>query len=85
MLIQPFVNYNLPEGWFLVSAPIITANWDASSDDTWLVPPGGGAGRVFKISPQPGNVGLQVYYNVEKPKFGPEWSLRFALSLLFPK
>jgi hypothetical protein len=49
MLIQPFVNYNLPEGWFLVSAPVITANWEADSDERWLVPLGGG-GRVFKIA-----------------------------------
>ncbi|HSE87292.1 MAG TPA: neuromedin U [Candidatus Binatia bacterium] len=27
MLIQPFVNYNLPDHWYLVSAPIMTANW----------------------------------------------------------
>jgi hypothetical protein len=65
MLIQPFVNYNLPEGWFLVSAPIITANWEADSDYTWLVPLGGG-GRVFKIGPQLVNATLQAYYNVEQ-------------------
>jgi len=85
MLIQPFVNYNLPEGWFLVSAPIITANWEADSDNRWLVPIGGGGGRVFKIGPQPLNMSLQAYYNVEKPEFGPDWSLRFAISFLFPK
>jgi hypothetical protein len=85
MLIQPFVSYNLPNGWFLVSAPIITAKWEASSDDTWLVPLGGGAGRAFKIGPQRVNVGLEAYCNVEKPKFGPDWSLRFAISFLFPK
>jgi hypothetical protein len=85
LLIQPFANYNMPEGWFLVSAPIITANWEASSDDTWLVPLGGGGGRVFKIGPQPVNMSLQAYYNVEKPEFGPDWSLRFAISFLFPK
>ena len=56
MLIQPFVNYNMAGGWFLTSAPIITANWEASSDNTWLVPLGGGGGRVFKIGPQPVNV-----------------------------
>jgi hypothetical protein len=41
MLIQPFVNYNLPDAWYLVSAPIITANWEASSNNTWTVPVGG--------------------------------------------
>jgi hypothetical protein len=28
---------------------------------------------------------LQAYYNVEKPEFGPDWSLRFAVSFLFPE
>ena len=42
MLIQPFVNYNLPDAWYLVSAPIITANWEASSGNKWTVPLGGG-------------------------------------------
>ena len=85
LLIQPFANYNMAGGWFLTSAPIITANWEASSDDTWLVPLGGGGGRVFKIGPQPVNMSLQAYYNVEKPHFGPDWSLRFTVALLFPK
>jgi hypothetical protein len=25
LLLQPFVNYNLPDGWYLVSSPVITA------------------------------------------------------------
>lgn len=85
LLIQPFVNYNMKDGWYLVSSPIITANWEADSDNRWVVPLGGGGGRVFKIGPQPVNATLQAYYNVEKPEFGPDWSLRFAISFLFPK
>ena len=49
-LVQPFVNYNLEGGWYLVTAPIITANWEASSDDRWTVPLGGGVGRVLRIA-----------------------------------
>jgi hypothetical protein len=71
-LIQPFVNYNLEDGWFLVSAPIITANWEADSEDRWVVPIGGGGGRVFRIGQQPINAALQAYYNVERPDFGPD-------------
>jgi hypothetical protein len=85
MLIQPFLNYNLEEGWFLVSAPIITANWEADSGDRWTVPIGGGAGRVFRIGTQAVNSSLQSYYNVEKPEFGPDWSFRFQVAFLFPK
>jgi hypothetical protein len=30
-LMQYFINYNLDKGWYLSSAPIVTANWKASS------------------------------------------------------
>jgi hypothetical protein len=44
---QYFINYNLDDGWYLVSAPIITANWEADSDHRWTVPFGGGVGKIF--------------------------------------
>ena len=83
--LQYFINYNLPHGWYLVSAPIITANWEANSDNTWTVPFGGGAGKVFKLGNQPINVQSQAFYNIEKPENGPEWQLRFQIQFLFPK
>jgi hypothetical protein len=85
LLIQPFVNYNLEEGWYLVSSPIITANWEADSEDRWTVPLGGGFGKLFKVGKQPMNAQLQGFYNVEHPQLGPEWSMRFQLQCLFPK
>ena len=84
-LIQPFVNYNLPGGWYAVSAPIITANWEADSDDTWTVPVGGGMGRIFHIGGQAMNASAQAFYNVESPQYGPDWSIRLQLQFLFPK
>jgi hypothetical protein len=83
-LIQPFINYNLPDGWYLSSAPIITANWEAD-DDRWLVPVGGGGGRVFPIGKQPVNLGVQGYWNPVRPDNAPEASLRVVLTFLFPK
>ena len=68
---QYFINYNLPKGWYLTSAPIITANWEADSDNTWTIPFGGGIGKLFTIGKQPINTQLSAYYNVEKPEFGP--------------
>ncbi len=82
---QYFVNYNLDDGWYLTSAPIITANWEADSDNTWTVPFGGGVGKIFRIGKQPMNASLAAYYNVEKPDFGADWQLRFQLQFLFPK
>lgn len=85
MIIQPFVNYNLPGGWFITSSPLITADWKAKSSDVWTVPLGGGVGKVFSIGKQPMNMSLAGYYNVVKPDLGPDWTLRVTLSFLFPK
>ena len=84
-LIQPFVNYNLPDGWYLVSSPIITANWEADSSDTWTVPVGGGFGKIFRIGRQPVNAQIQAFYNVETPDNGADWQLRLQWQFLFPK
>lgn len=84
-LLQPFVNRNFDEGWYAVSAPILTANWEAPSSDTWTVPVGGGIGKILRIGGQPINTSLQAYYNVEKPEFAADWTLRFQVQFLFPK
>jgi len=82
---QYFINYNLPDSWYLTSAPIITANWEADSDNTWTVPFGGGIGKIFRIGKQPINGQVSVYYNLETPDYGADWQLRLQLQFLFPK
>lgn len=85
LLVQPFVNYNLRKGWYLVSAPVVTANWNAGGDDRWIVPVGGGVGRLFRAGKLPLNVSGHAYYNLESPTLGPDWAFRFQVQLLFPK
>jgi hypothetical protein len=83
---QYFINYNLPKGWYLTSAPIIKANWEADSDDRWTIPFGGGVGKVFAIGKQPINAQLSAYYPVELPSDDDGvWQLRFQIQFLFPK
>jgi hypothetical protein len=85
MLIQPFVNYNLKDGWYLSSSPIITADWTRESNNRWTVPIGGGVGKIIKIGKTPVNISTQFFYHVESPRNGDEWSARFQLQFLFPK
>jgi len=85
MLVQPFVNYNLPHGWYLVTAPIITADWEANSDNRWTVPVGGGVGKIQRFGKLPVNFQLQAFYNVVTPDNGADWQLRFQVQFLFPK
>jgi len=84
-LLQPIVNYNFGKtGTYLLSAPIITANWRTGH---WVVPVGGGIGQILKMfGNQPVNASLQAFYNVVNPdRLGPEWTIRFQVQLLFPK
>lgn len=85
MTLQPILTYNFSDGWYLVSSPIITADWMASSSDRWTVPVGGGFGKLQKFGKLPVNFQLQAFYNVESPKNGADWQLRFQMQFLFPK
>jgi hypothetical protein len=76
MLIQYFVNYNFSGGWYVSSAPIITANWKAEEGQEWLVPLGGGAGKIFRVGSQAMNAQFQAFSNVVKPDNGPDWAMR---------
>ncbi len=85
LLLEPFVNYNLEGGWYLISDMIITANWAADSSNQWTVPLGGGFGKMFEIGKQKMNTKLEAYYNVEKPDGAPDWSFSWTLQFLFPR
>ncbi|MGD8296764.1 MAG: hypothetical protein PVG67_10260, partial [Desulfobacterales bacterium] len=84
-LFEPFVNYNLPNGWYLISDIIMTANWNLDSSDIWTVPLGGGVGKLFKIGSQAMNARAEAYYNIEKPDNAPDWQWGFTVQFLFPK
>jgi hypothetical protein len=84
-LLQYFVNYNMKKGWYLTSAPIITANWRATSGNVWTVPFGGGVGRIMKLGFQPVNISAQVYGNAVYPPGTSPWGLRLQFVLLFPR
>ena len=85
LLLEPFINYNLDEGWYLISDMIITAKWEADSGNQWTVPVGGGFGKMFEIGSQKMNTKLEAYYNVENPDGAPDWSFGWTLQFLFPR
>src|SRR5215472_896079 len=85
MMLQCFINYNLKKGWYITLQPIVTANWQASSDNVWTVPVGGGIGRIMKFGPQPVNLTAQFYGNAVHPVSGSPWSMRLQIAFLFPK
>ena len=86
MLLNLFIVKQLGKGWYVNSAPIITADWTAESGQKWIVPLGLGGGKLIMLGGKlPLNLQTQLYYNVVRPDFGPEWQLRFQLQILLPK
>ena len=86
MLLNLFIVRQMGSGWYVNSAPIITADWTASSGNKWIVPLGLGCGKlVFLKGKLPLNLQTQLYYNVVKPDFGPDWQWRVQLQILLPK
>ena len=86
MLLNLFIVYQLGEGWYVNSAPIITADWQAASGQQWTVPLGAGFGKLTFVGGKlPLNLQTQLYYNIVSPDFGPDWQWRVQAQVLLPK
>ena len=87
MLIQPFINYDLPQGWSVGSSLEITADWkEKDNDNRWTIPVGGGVSKVFAVGKQSMNLSIAAFKNIKKPDIiGPDWTLEITVQLLFPK
>ena len=85
MSLQYFISYNLPDDWYVASSPILAADWRAQSGDQWLVPVGGGFGKLVTIGSMPIDFAASCYGNVVKPSGAPSWQLNLQVTLLFPK
>lgn len=84
LLIRGAIRRKLSDSWFLVSAPVITANWNGQSGQKWVVPVGGGVGRRLGPKSSPWAVSVQGYVNAIKPDGAPDWVLRLSLVAAIP-
>jgi len=84
LLVRGTVRRTVGGGWFLVYAPVITANWNAPSEDRWLVPLGGGIGKRIDFDRSAIALSVQAYSNVIRPDGAPEWVLRIGLIVPVP-
>ncbi len=67
MFMRSFMNYILQDGWYLVSSPVVTANWEAISTQRWTVPLGGSVGKIVHLGKLPVNLYMQLFRNVDYP------------------
>jgi hypothetical protein len=95
LVLEPVVSWSLRSGWYLVSAPTVTADWKRDAADRWTVPLGGGVGRFFMPGSQRLTLSLQVYATAARATGGylathpatsaPGWIVRAGVAILFPR
>ncbi|WP_455281956.1 hypothetical protein [Cupriavidus necator] len=80
---QPFLIYNLPQGWYLRS----TATWTFDLQrDTYYIPVGFGAGKVWKEGSTIFNAFVEPQYSVAHHGNGvPQWTVFAGLNMTFGK
>jgi hypothetical protein len=69
----------------VTTAPIVTADWNADSDERWTVPVGGGIGHIFHVGRLPVNTQASAYCNVVHADNDANRQLRLQVRPLFPK
>lgn len=75
---QYFYGIRIGDGWQILSAPVITYNWNAESGEGLSLPLGTGIARTIKIGSTPWRFQLEVWYYVEQPdSFGSDWFMSF--------
>ncbi|WP_411728213.1 hypothetical protein, partial [Methyloglobulus sp.] len=80
--LQPFLSYTTKTHTTYSVNTESTYDWQNSQ---WTVPLNVVVAQLLKFDKQPVQFALSVRYYPEKPNGGPEWGLRFVVTLLFPK
>lgn len=80
--IQPFVGYTTKTYTTFMLNTESTYDWKKSQ---WTVPINLMVTQLLKIGGKPISFQVGGRYYAEKPEGGPDWGLRFAVTLLFPK
>ncbi len=83
--IQPFLAYTTKAAVTYTVQSESSANWEADGGEEWTVPINLLVSKVTKFGPFPMSIGGGYGYFVESPTGGPDWKLRFSVTLLFPR
>jgi hypothetical protein len=84
MTLQYFLVYNLKQDWYVSAAPVMIADWRAQAGSSWLVPVGGGVGKMVILGSRPVDFAATFYGNAVAPTGLPNWQMSLQMTLLFP-
>lgn len=80
--LQPFLSYTTKTSTTFTLNTESTYDW---SNRQWTVPLNVMVSQLVKVGKLPVQFALGPRYYADKPDGGPDWGLRFAVTLLFPK
>ena len=81
MSLQPFVSYQIGNGWFIRSQPQLLFNW---TNGKQLLPLDLGVGRVFRIGRQNVSCFIEPYWNLTHDGPTPKYGITVGVALLYP-
>ena len=80
-----FYFLNFEDGWQVGGTPIITADWEADSDDRWTVPIGLGVYKTSLFGKMPIKLGVESQWMPINPDiYGQEWNIRLTIAPIIP-
>src|SRR6266496_1878580 len=83
MFLQPFAAYTTKTHTTFTISTESTANWNNTPGDAkWTVPLIFQISQILKIGKQPISLQIGGKYYADSPRYGPDWGVRFALTLL---
>jgi hypothetical protein len=80
--LQPFVSYVTPAKTTYTLNSESTYDWER---DQWLIPVNAIVSQLVVLGDQPVQFSLGARYYAEGPDGGPDWGIRTAVTLLFPR
>ena len=85
MFLQPFLAYTTKTHTTFTISTESTANWNNTPGDAkWTVPLIFQISQILKIGKQPISLQIGGKYYTDSPRYGPDWGVRFNLTLLYP-
>jgi hypothetical protein len=82
-VLQPIVNYSLPNKWSIGTSEMnITYDWDR--DDWIALPLGVKLAKLMKLGKLPVQFSGSYEYNFQDDFVAPEWTINFTVKLLLP-
>ena len=80
-----FYFLNFENGWQVGGTPIITADWEADSDDRWTVPIGLGVYKTSFFGKMPIKMGAEMQWMPISPDtYGQNWNIRITIAPIIP-